>query len=63
MLLQYFTIVPMRNIGRLKGVWAAVTADTLSIVASQAGLFLGTRVYQGASSRPVCRRPVLPTGC
>lgn len=50
--MQYFTIVPMRNIGRLKGVWAAVKADTLSIVASQAGLFLGMRVYQGGIFSP-----------
>ncbi|MFC8222173.1 DUF4396 domain-containing protein [Streptomyces sp. NPDC057362] len=45
-LFQYFTIVPMRNIGRLKGVWAAVKADTLSIVAFQIGLFLGMWLYQ-----------------
>ncbi|WHM29940.1 DUF4396 domain-containing protein [Streptomyces sp. BPPL-273] len=45
-LFQYFTIVPRRNIGRLKGVWAAVKADTLSIVAFQIGLFLGMWLYQ-----------------
>ncbi|MFF0668708.1 DUF4396 domain-containing protein [Streptomyces tendae] len=45
-LFQYFTIVPMRNIGRLKGVWAAVKADTLSIIAFQVGLFLGMWLYQ-----------------
>ncbi|MER7895776.1 DUF4396 domain-containing protein [Streptomyces sp. NPDC096046] len=43
---QYFTIVPMRNIGRAKGIWAAVKADTLSIVAFQVGLFLGMWIYQ-----------------
>jgi hypothetical protein len=43
---QYFTIVPMRNIGKLKGVWAAIKADTLSIVAFQAGLFAGMAIYQ-----------------
>ncbi|MFA3872563.1 DUF4396 domain-containing protein [Streptomyces sp. MMCC 100] len=43
---QYFTIVPMRNIGRLKGVWAAVKADTLSIIAFQIGLFIGMWLYQ-----------------
>jgi len=37
---QYFTIVPMReNIGRLEGLWLAIRADTLSIVAFQVGLF------------------------
>ncbi|MFE6634383.1 DUF4396 domain-containing protein [Streptomyces tendae] len=45
-LFQYFTIVPMRNIGRLEGVWAAVKADTLSIIAFQIGLFLGMWLYQ-----------------
>ncbi|MDG9722771.1 MULTISPECIES: DUF4396 domain-containing protein [unclassified Streptomyces] len=45
-LFQYFTIVPMRGIGRLKGIWAAVKADTLSIIAFQVGLFLGMWLYQ-----------------
>ncbi|HSC51183.1 MAG TPA: DUF4396 domain-containing protein [Gaiellaceae bacterium] len=37
---QYFTIVPMReNVGRLEGLWLAVRADTLSIIAFQLGLF------------------------
>ena len=37
---QYFSIVPMReDIGRLEGIWAAIKADTLSIVAFQVGLF------------------------
>jgi hypothetical protein len=37
---QYFSIVPMReDIGRLQGIWAAIKADTLSIVAFQVGLF------------------------
>ncbi|MEZ5100300.1 MAG: DUF4396 domain-containing protein [Thermoleophilia bacterium] len=37
---QYFTIVPMRqDVGRLKGVWLAIRADTLSILAFQVGLF------------------------
>jgi hypothetical protein len=37
---QYFSIVPMRqDIGKLAGVWAAIKADTLSIVAFQIGLF------------------------
>jgi hypothetical protein len=37
---QYFSIVPMReDIGRLQGIWAAIKADTLSIVSFQLGLF------------------------
>ncbi|MEV8066546.1 DUF4396 domain-containing protein [Streptomyces sp. NPDC085995] len=43
---QYFTIAPMREIGRAQGVWAAVKADTLSILAFQLGLFPGMWVYQ-----------------
>jgi hypothetical protein len=43
---QYFSIVPMRDIGRLKGVWAAIKADTLSILAFQVGLFAGMAIYQ-----------------
>lgn len=43
---QYFSIVPMRDIGRLRGVWAAIKADTLSILAFQLGLFLGMWIYQ-----------------
>ncbi len=37
---QYFSIVPMReDLGRLAGIWQAIKADTLSIVAFQVGLF------------------------
>jgi Domain of unknown function (DUF4396) len=37
---QYFTIVPMRSdAGRLRGLWLAVRADTLSILSFQVGLF------------------------
>ncbi|MGI5149342.1 DUF4396 domain-containing protein [Plantactinospora sp. CA-294935] len=43
---QYFTIVPMRSIGRVRGIWAAIKADTLSIIAFQLGLFLGMWIYQ-----------------
>jgi len=43
---QYFTIVPMRDVGKAKGVWAAIKADTLSILAFQVGLFLGMWIYQ-----------------
>ena len=37
---QYYAIVPMReSIGRLEGIWAAIKADTLSILSFQLGLF------------------------
>lgn len=37
---QYFSIVPMReDVGWLEGIWAAIKADTLSIVSFQIGLF------------------------
>jgi hypothetical protein len=38
-LFQYFTIVPMRGEGRLRGVWSAIKVDTASIVSFQVGLF------------------------
>lgn len=43
---QYFTIVPMRDVGKVKGIWAAIKADTLSILAFQIGLFAGMAIYQ-----------------
>ena len=43
---QYFTIVPMRDIGKVRGIWAAIKVDTLSIVAFQVGLFAGMAIYQ-----------------
>lgn len=43
---QYFTIVPMRDVGKLRGVWAAMKADSLSIAAFQVGLFAGMAAYQ-----------------
>lgn len=36
---QYFTIAPMRGISGVKGIWAAVKADTLSLTAFEVGLF------------------------
>jgi hypothetical protein len=43
---QYLAIAPMRDVGRLSGIWSAVKADTLSIVAFEVGLFGGMAVYQ-----------------
>jgi hypothetical protein len=36
---QYFTIVPMRHLGKLEGIWQAVKADTLSLTAWQVGMY------------------------
>ncbi len=35
----------MRDLGRLQGIWQAIKADTLSIVAFQAGLFAAMGIY------------------
>ena len=37
--LQYFTIKPMRNLSVGQGIWAAVKADTLSLTAWQVGMY------------------------
>jgi len=36
---QYFTIAPMRNLGFIEGIWAAIKADTLSLTAWQVGMY------------------------
>ncbi|HVX85922.1 MAG TPA: DUF4396 domain-containing protein [Phycisphaerae bacterium] len=36
---QYFTIVPMRHLPPLKGIWQAIKADTLSLTAWQVGMY------------------------
>jgi hypothetical protein len=36
---QYFTIVPMRHLTPLNGIWAAIKADTFSITAFQIGMY------------------------
>lgn len=43
---QYFTIVPMRDMSKIKGIWAAMKVDTLSLLAFQVGLFAGMAIYQ-----------------
>jgi Domain of unknown function (DUF4396) len=42
---QYFSIVPMREVGRLEGLRLAIKADTLSIVSFQVGLFAWMALY------------------
>jgi hypothetical protein len=36
---QYFTIVPMRKLAPLEGLWAALKADKLSLIAWQVGMY------------------------
>lgn len=36
---QYFTIAPMRSLDLTDGLWAAIKADTLSLLAWQAGMY------------------------
>ena len=42
---QYFTIAPMRGVSGAKGIWLAIRADTLSILAFQLGLFAAMAIY------------------
>lgn len=43
---QYFSIVSMRDdLGSVKGIWAAIKADTLSIVSFEVGLFGWMTIY------------------
>jgi hypothetical protein len=36
---QYFSIAPMRHLGLMQGLWAALKADTLSLTAWQVGMY------------------------
>lgn len=38
-LFQFFTIAPMRNLGVMEGLWAAIKVDTISLVAFEVGMF------------------------
>ncbi len=38
-LFQFFTIAPMRKLGVGEGIWAAIKADTISLVAFEVGMF------------------------
>jgi hypothetical protein len=38
-LFQFFTIAPMRNLGVGQGLWAAIKADTFSLLAFEVGMF------------------------
>jgi hypothetical protein len=52
-LFQYFSIAPMRaDLGRVQGLWAAIKADTLSIVAFQVGLFGYMALYHLVLFKP-----------
>jgi hypothetical protein len=43
---QYFSIAPMRGLGLRDGLWAAVKADTLSLIAYEVGMFAWMAVVQ-----------------
>ena len=36
---QYYTIAPMRHLGVWPGIWAAIKADSLSLIAWQVGMY------------------------
>ena len=43
---QYFAIVPMKHLSPGKGIWAAIKADTLSLIAFQVGMYAWMAIYQ-----------------
>ncbi len=51
---QYFAIVPMRGLGFREGVWAAVKADTFSLIAYEVGMFawMGFRAWAWPQLEP-----------
>jgi hypothetical protein len=60
---QYFTIAPMRGLGVGEGLIAAVSADTISILAFQAGMSAWMAVtYFGLFPMHISRHPTLCSG-
>jgi hypothetical protein len=49
---QYFAIVPMRHLSPGAGIWAAIKADTLSLIAFQIGMYTWMAIYQLAIFHP-----------
>jgi hypothetical protein len=49
---QYFAIVPMRHLSRGAGIWAAIKADTLSLIAFQVGMYAWMAIFQQLLFRP-----------
>jgi hypothetical protein len=43
---QYFAIAPMRHLSPGKGIWAAIKADTFSLIAFQVGMYVWMAIYQ-----------------
>jgi hypothetical protein len=43
---QYFAIAPMRNLSPAQGIWAAIKADTFSLIAFQIGMYAWMAIYQ-----------------
>jgi len=50
---QYFTIAPMRHLGLAAGIWAAIKADTLSLLSWQVGMYGGMAIAKFAIFRPL----------
>jgi hypothetical protein len=51
-LFQYFTIASMRHLSLGPGIWAAIKADTFSLIAFQVGMYAWMAIYQEALFKP-----------
>ena len=49
---QYFAIAPMKHLSPGRAIWAAVKADTLSLLAFQVGMYAWMAVYQKVLFHP-----------
>lgn len=49
---QYFAIAPMKQLPPGKALWAAIKADTLSLLAFQVGMYAWMAIYQKAIFHP-----------
>lgn len=50
---QYFTIAPMRHLSLAAGIWAAIKADTLSLLSWQIGMYGGMAIAKFVVFRPL----------
>jgi hypothetical protein len=49
---QYFAIVPMQHLTPAQGIWAAIKADTFSLIAFQVGMYAWMAIYQKVIFHP-----------
>jgi hypothetical protein len=49
---QYFAVVLMRHLSFGKGIWAAIKADSLSLIAFQVGMYAWMAIYQKCIFHP-----------